>query len=131
PAIGAAAQRGARRGGNRDAATLLASRRHTQLRLHSQRHKFTRYRIFAVQSGIELPRLARIPDQLRWQQEARVSDLYARGILGSDGAWLFQDSRQAAPGAVPWHRRSAARGYEHLQRLVRPRAGERDGWHGS
>ena len=70
-------------------------------------------------------------DQLRRQQEAGIPHLHARGSVRRHGARLFQDRRQAAAGALSRHRRPAARRHGDLQRLVRPRAGDRDGRHRS
>ena len=39
-----------------------------------------------LQSGIELPRPARVADQLRQEHDAGVHHLHARGIVGGDGA---------------------------------------------
>ena len=64
-------------------------------------------RIHLLQPGIELPRPPRVADQLRQEHEARIHHLHARGILGRDGARLFQGHRQAADGALPRHRRPA------------------------
>ena len=78
-----------------------------------------------LQSGVELPRAARVADRLRRQQEAGIHHLHARGILGRHGPWLLQGHRQAADDAVPRHRRSAARDHGDLQCLVRPRSRHR------
>ena len=79
------------------------------------------------QSRIELPRAARIDDQLRRQPESRIHHLLPRRIGGRHGARLRQDRRQAA-GACFAH---GTVGLQHavdgdLQRVLRSRAGVRD-----
>ena len=101
-----------------------ASAAHPRLGLHGRRHQDARHRLPAVEPRLELPRPARVADQLRRQQEARVPHLHARGIGVGDGARLLQDRRQADDDALPRHRRPAARRDGGLQRLVRPRAGD-------
>ena len=94
-----------------------------RLRFHGRRHQDARHQVPAVEPGLQLPRHPRIADQLRRQQDAGIPHLHPRGIRGRHGARLFQDHRQAADDALPWHGRPAARGDGGLQRLVRSRAG--------
>ena len=92
-------------------------------RLHGRRHQVARLRVHRLQSRLELPRHPRIDHQLRRQHGARVHHLLPRRVVGGDGARLLQGRGQADGGAVPRHRRPAARGDGDLQRLLRPRAG--------
>ena len=96
-----------------------------RLRLHGRRHQVARHRISAVEPGLELPRPARVADQLRRQQEAGIPHLHSRGNRRRHGARLLQGHRQAADDAGARHGRPAARRDGGLQRLVRPRAGHR------
>ena len=111
--------------GGRDRNSERAGARHASRRLgfHGRRHQVTRYRVSAVQRGVELSRAARVADQLRRQQEARVPHLHPRGMCGGDGPRLFQGRRQADDDARPRHGRPAARLHGRLQCLVRPGAG--------
>ena len=104
---------------------LAQGRPSGRLGFHGRRHQDARHRVPAVQCGLELPRAARVADQLRRQQEARVPHLHARGMRGRDGPRLLQGRRQADDDPGPRHGRPAARLHGGLQRLVRPGAGHR------
>ena len=80
-------------------------------------------RIRRLEPGLELPRHPRVDHQLRQQPDAGVHHLLPRGVVRGDGPRLLQGRGQADGGAVPRHRRPAARRDGDLQRLLRPRAG--------
>ncbi len=92
------------------------------LGLHGRRHQVARPRLRVRQSGLELPRAARIDRQLRRQHQARADHVHARRVGGRDGPRLREDRGQAARRAAAQQRRAPARGDGDLQRLLRPRA---------
>ena len=94
--------------------------------LHGRRHQVDEDRIHLFESGIELPRPARVADQLRQEHHAGVPDRHARRSVGGDVPRPLQGDRQAADGAHARHRRPAARRHGGVQRLGRPRAGDHD-----
>ena len=74
-------------------------------RLHGRRHQVAGLRICRGQSGLELPRPARIAHQLRRQHEPGIPHLHPRGNLGRDGRTAIPRSRASrccifAHGAV-------------------------------
>jgi hypothetical protein len=76
---------------------------------------------------LELSRPARVAADYGGNKKPEfLTCLHEESSVGI-GARLLQDHRQAAAESVPRHRRSAARRDGDLQRLVRPRAGDRDG----
>ena len=124
-AVRAAAIRGGGRGRDRNPEGACARHAAGRLRLHGRRHQDAGHRVLPVQRRIELPRPARVDDQLRPQQEAGIPHLYARGMRGRHGPWLLQGRRQADDDARPRDRRPAARLDGDLQCVVRPGAGDR------
>ena len=114
-----------RRGRDRNAAGTVAARGHTRLRLHGRCDQVARHQVPAGKLRVQLSRHPRVADRLRRQHDARVPQLYARGIRGRHGARLFQDRRQAADDAGSRHGRPAARLDGHFQCVVRSRAGDR------
>ena len=110
PPIALAQQGGPASG--REAATHATvdrrSVRTARLRLHGRRHQVARHRILRRQSRLELPRPARIDDQLRRQHEPGVAHLLPRRIVGRDGARLRQDRRQADDDHGARHRRACS-----------------------
>ena len=101
-----------------------ADHRSAGRRLHGRRHQVARLRVHRLQSRLELPRhsTSRSSTTAATQTPEFITCL-PRGVVGGDGARLLQGRRQADGGAVPRHRRHAARGDGDLQRLLRPRAG--------
>ena len=91
-------------------------------RLHGGRLQDARPRIRRGQSGVELPRPARIDRQLRRQPGAGIHHVLPRGVVGGDGPRLLQGRRQADGRARARDRRPAARGDGDLQRVLRSRA---------
>ena len=112
----------------RDRRRRRADRRESRLRFHGRCAQVARLRIRRRQSRLEFPVAARIVHQLRRKQESRVADLLPRRIVGGDRRRVLQGRRQADGGHGPWHRRPAARGDEHLQRLRGARARVHHSW---